>query len=231
MKKLLIVFLLIPIFSLGQNSFWNKYEDITTSSEDKDFYKLYNNKKRGIRDINGTKESTKSIFRISTPTSFNSLGDGGSDEGTLYHIEGYGYWKGYVFRLESYNDSKVSKYTSQEFVKLAEEGYSGNRDDVIQMMNKKNPNTYNDLKLIGMDFNLVIDSKYFIRRVTSYYYDKFKNTDYEYRRVYEYMYTTINNGKRYTLILSYIGNDKSIERLNSFFNAIAGTLEIYKKGY
>jgi hypothetical protein len=224
MKKLLIVFVLIPIFSLGQNSLWNKYDDVTTTSEDKKYYKL-------TKELSEWKKSTPSIktYKLFIPWDFRYLSNNSPE--TLFHIEGRGYFKGYIFRLESYNDSKVSKYTSQEFVKLTEEGYSGDRNNIIQMMNKKNPNTYNDLKLIDIDFNLIIDSKHFIRRVTSYYYDKFKNTEYEYRRVYEYMYTTIHNGKRYTLILSYIGNDKSIERLNSFFNAIAGTLEIDKKKY
>ena len=84
---------------------------------------------------------------------------------------------------------------------------------------------FENLTVVGVDFNLIINSKYFIRRVAYYTDKRLDNTFLQDINVTEFHYVTIHKGRKYEVYLCYFGNDKGVGDLTAYFNTIAGTIK------
>jgi len=74
---------------------------------------------------------------------------------------------------------------------------------------------------------LIINDKYFLKRV-SYFQDKrLEGTILEDVTCTNFHFVTLHNNRKYTFNINYYGNDKGVSELVGLFNTIAGSISFH----
>lgn len=221
MKKFLIL-LIIPIIAFGQQEPRNKnierksdrYINISTGQEKSNYYGL---KRKTIIDDKGVKISfslPEDWLEIDTDVNELTRYIKMNDNGTFSSF--------YIKWFESYNTSKLSDKDYADFL-IKYWDTSENKEEFIKNILPKE--IYKNLQVVDLTPNLLINSKYFTRRVVYYVDRRYNGTKLEDLLTTEFLYTSFHRGRRYTVFISYNGDDRGYSESTSLFNSIAGTIE------
>ena len=206
--------LLLSLLFIACDNQSKEYTDITTSERDIQYYEL---KERIIEDDNGTLieiyvpsylEEHK-LNSISTISQFNFF-----DEDIKMSIS--------LNKLESRNTLNTS---SDEYMDAVFYNFEVLWNKDLKKVEEIMPqNLLNDLQVADFNSYLKIDSKKFGERVSYYIDRRLDGTALENEMVTEFHYITHHNKRKYTINISYYGNN-SASSFIGLSRSIAGTLK------
>ena len=213
MKDLLIVMcFLMSVIGCSQEN----YNDISSSEKDISYYNLV---EREVTDDNGT------VIRFSIPNEWQKidndlLGDGELSKYELFDNTGYAFS---IAKLESRNTVKLDDKT---YLKIITDGfeteYSGDIDEIGRLLPSS---IYKDVQIVQFDSDLIINENYFGRRIGYFIDGRLENTYLEDVNVTEFHFFTLQNKRKYTITISYYGDDKDISNLIGIMNTIGGSVK------
>ena len=211
MKKLLLILLLVPMLSFGQD-----YENKTSSTQDIDYYNLT---QQTIRDDNGTK------IIIFVPKGFYQSNLGSNQLANFNYIKNKDGYFVSIDKLESRNTIKTS---DKEYIDIMNKYIQNEYDGDLKKMKDMLPKAiFRDIEIIGFEGNLIINKKYFAKR-SAYYIDaRNDGTELENVPLIEFQYITHHNKRKYTISIVRYGNN-SISDMVGFANTIGGSIEFKK---
>ena len=191
-------------------------KDRTSSSRDISFYKLKESK---IIDDNGT------IITFKVPEAWERIEKKYLDENELTRFEFFedtGYSLN-IQKLETRNTVRLNDKLYNDIGKQAfEEEYNNDPKNMAKLLPSS---IFKDLQIVDVEFDLIIDGKYFFKRVSYFKDARLVDTFLENINVTEFHFVTLVNKRKYTLTISYYGNDKGVSELGGLFNTIAGTIK------
>ena len=217
MKKLLLLLLFIPLSICSQKS----YNDITTSASD---IQLYNLKKINLTDDNGTKitlyipndlENNPNTVSEKNPTIAILSSFNGIDEGFSISID----------KLYSRNTEKLS---NKKYIEISEDYFKNENGGDFSSIEKALPPFYEDVKVFIMDFDLMVDGKFFGKRVLYCKDKRYKETYIYDSQITEYQYITLYNKRKYTFTIRSHSDKQSHSSLTALMNTIAGSIKFIK---
>jgi hypothetical protein len=216
MKKIILLLLFFTFNSSGCSQ--TSYNDITSSSSD---IQLYNLKGINLTDDNGTKitlhipndlENNANTISEKNPTIAILSSFNGIDEGFSISID----------KLYSRNTEKVS---NKKYIEISEDWFKNENGGDFNLIKKALPPIYEDVKVVSMDFDLMIDGKFFGKRVL-YCKDKRYEETYLYdSQITEYHYITLHNKRKYMFTIRSHSNKENHSSLTALMNTIAGSIK------
>ena len=211
MKKLLLVFI---ILLNGCSDKSPKYNDITTSERDIQYYEL---NERTIEDDNGT------IFEIKIPDYLienkiekpaNVTSFGISSDEMIMTI--------FINKRESRSSQNIS---NKDIIDATYNEFVNNWNSDLNKIQELMPQgIYKNLQVVSFTADLKIDNKYFLEKVSYYNDSRLLNTSFEGLQSLDYVYTTHHNGRQYTISIVFYG-DYSIASFIGLARSIAGTIK------
>ena len=214
MKKFLLLLLFIPLSGCSQKS----YNDITSSASD---IQLYNLKEINLKDDNGTKiilyipndlENQDNTISAKNPTIAMFESYNGIDEGFSMSID----------KLYSRNTEKLS---NQKYIEISELGFKKEFGGNLNQIKKVLPPVYEDVKVVSMDFDLMIDGKFFGKRVLYCKDKRYKETYLYDSQITEYHYITLHNKRKYMFTIRSHSDKQNHSSLTALMNTIAGSIK------
>ena len=200
----LFILFLLNFFISG-----NKYQDISTPNShlsNNKFQKVYSSDNNGTNIIYYIpSEFQKDYLTINPSDRVDSylLNNSTTDNVQIQ-----------ITKLQSRNTEEFNDKKYAEMIQKA----MNKKDDNYSFVKKGLPRMYDDSKIVSLDANLIINGKYFGRRIL--YYTDENNTNH-----IEYMYMTIHNKRKYSFFIDFIGNDKNNSNTVALANTIAGTIK------
>lgn len=214
MKKILnrIFFILIILIS-SCNNITEDYKNLTSNKSDIEFYKL----KEVINNDDFNEIS------VSIPNNLNKVSP--PDNKTIFQYTFFDDKSGYMVSMDKLVSKTTQKLNNKEYVDVSNKWFlndlNGDLSEIERMLSPR----MEDVRVVSLDGNVIINDKYFIKRV-SYYKDKcLVGTYLEDVVCTEFHYVTLHNKKKYSLNVVYWGNDKSGSDLVGLFSTIGGSLK------
>jgi hypothetical protein len=214
MKKLILLLLFIPLSSCSQQS----YNDITSSASD---IQLYNLKEINLKDDNGTKitlyipndlENNPNTVSEKNPTIAILSSFNGIDEGFSISID----------KLYSRNTEKVS---NKKYIEISEDWFKNENGGDFNLIKKALSPFYEDVKVVSMDFDLMVDGKFFGKRVLYCKDKRYKETYIYDSQITEYHYITLHNKRKYMFTIRSHSDKQNHSSLTALMNTIAGSIK------
>ena len=214
MKKLLIIMCFI-LFVIGCKQ-QDTYKDISSNENDISYYNLVEKK---VVDDNGT------IIKFSIPHKWNRVDNNLLDDRTLTQYE-LVEDTGYTFSINQLESRNTVKLNDKKYLKIMtdaiETEYSGDLNKIGRLLPSS---IYKDIQVVQFDGNLIINNNYFGRRICYYKDGRLENTYLENTNVTEFHFITLQNKRKYTITISYYGDNKSISNLVGIMNTIGGSVK------
>ena len=192
-----------------------KYNNVTSSSDDILFYKL---KEVAVYD-NQTKIS------LFIPKEFSKVV--ASEERNVFRFTNYleGEKTGYMISLNKLQSRNTTKLSDKQYLEIINKEFLTTLNGDLQEIEKILPPSMKNVKVIQFDGDLIINDKYFGRRI-SYYEDQgLVGTYLEGVNCTEFHFITIHNKTKYSLNIIYYGDDKSVSNVIGLFNTIGGSIK------
>ena len=207
MKNLLLI-VLLSLFSCNVSV--NNYKDVTTASEDINFYKL---KRVEFRD--GISSGAISIPRFLTKD---------KPEGESIFI--YNYFEetsGYQISIQTLSSRNTQDLTDKQYLDIVNDGFQNElKGDLKQIENVLPP--IMNARVVDFEGNLKINGKYFMKRISYFDEPSLDGTTLEGVNGTNFHYLTLHNKRLYIFDINYYGNDKGISELIGLFHTIGGSI-------
>jgi hypothetical protein len=215
MKKLLLILLCLPL--LFSSCKQDNYKDISSSDKDISYYNLVEKK---VIDDNG------SIIKFSIPVEWNRIDNNLLEDGVLTQYELFEN-TGYTFSIAKLESRNTIKLNDKKYLNIMtdfiESEYSGDLDKLGRMLPSS---IYRDIQVVDFVGNLIINANYFGRRICYFKDGRLMNTYLENTNVTEFHFITLQNKRKYTITISYYGDDKNLSDLVGILNTIGGSVKI-----
>lgn len=209
-KKIKLFFLLI-ILSCNRTDL--KYKDQTSKIDDIKFYNL----------VEVQFNDDKSQGTISIP-SFLSKGEINIDNNIFYYYN-FNNKSGYSIEIENLVSRNTKKLTDKQYLDFFRSGFDGmSKKEKYLALERLQPTFIKNFKIAQIDDNLIINNKYFFKRIAFYVDRRLNGSSFEGLNITNFHFVTINNGRKYSFNINYFGNDKSIADLTGLFNTIGGSI-------
>ena len=209
MKKL---FFLCFVFISCSNSI-SDYKNVTSSSEDISFYKLTE-----VENYDNTIKITLSI-----PKFLNQVSP--PDEKTVFQYTYFEDKTGYMVSMDKLATRNTQKLSDKEYIDITNKWFETDLKSDLSEIGKVLPPTMKNVKVVQFEGNLIINDKFFLKRVSYYNDQNLVGTILEDVNCTEFHFVTLHNKKKYSLNIIYWGNDKDISSLIGLFNTIGGSLK------
>ena len=209
MKKL---FFLCFVFISCSNSIFD-YKNVTSSSEDISFYKLTE-----VENYDNTIKITLSI-----PKFLNQVSP--PDEKTVFQYTYFEDKTGYMVSMDKLATRNTQKLSDKEYIDITNKWFETDLKSDLSEIGKVLPPTMKNVKVVQFEGNLIINDKFFLKRVSYYNDQNLVGTILEDVNCTEFHFVTLHNKKKYSLNIIYWGNDKDISSLIGLFNTIGGSLK------
>ena len=207
--KLSFLYLLLVFTSL---KVFPQYRDITSAQRDCDFYKLVK-----VENFDGVSKITLFI-----PENLNKVYP--QNNQVVFQYEEFGNKSGYIISLEKLKSRNTQKLNDKEYIDITNKYFQDDLNGNLSELEKILPPEMVNVKVVDADFKLLIDNKYFLRRI-SYYEDK-RMSNAAIDNVTNFQFVTVFNKTKYSLNISFYGNSyKSVSELVGLFNTIGGSLK------
>ena len=191
MKKLIILTFVLFFESCNSQS---NYVDRTSSRQDIEYYKLT---EHTANDDNGTKIS------IYVPQGFYESVLGPNQLASFNYIKnGEGYYIS-IDKLESRNTIKVD---SKRYIDIINNQFKTQYNgDIKKFENILPKSIFKNLNLIAFEGNIVINNKYFAKRLAEYVDARNNGTELQDVPLIEFHYITHHNKRKYTISIIRYG--------------------------
>ena len=191
MKKLIILTFVLFFESCNSHS---NYVDRTSSRQDIEYYKLT---EHTANDDNGTKIS------IYVPQGFYESVLGPNQLASFNYIKnGEGYYIS-IDKLESRNTIKVD---SKRYIDIINNQFKTQYNgDIKKFENILPKSVFKNLNLIAFEGNIVINNKYFAKRLAEYVDARNNGTELQDVPLIEFHYITHHNKRKYTISIIRYG--------------------------
>ena len=191
MKKLIILTFVLFFESCNSQS---NYVDRTSSRQDIEYYKLT---EHTANDDNGTKIS------IYVPQGFYESVLGPNQLASFNYIKnGEGYYIS-IDKLESKNTIKVD---SKRYIDIINNQFKTQYNgDIKKFENILPKSVFKSLNLIAFEGNIVINNKYFAKRLAEYVDARNNGTELQDVPLIEFHYITHHNKRKYTISIIRYG--------------------------
>ena len=222
-----ILFLLIILtFSCSNKSV--DYKNLTSSKSDIEFYKLKevinydDNTKISVSIPNNLGIETQDLFGNEFEIFLDVTPENEKNVFQYYFFEDN---FGYMVSMDKLISRNTQKLNDKEYVDVSYNWFlndlNGDLSEIERMLSPR----MKDVRVVSLDGDIMINNKYFIKRVSYYNVNSLVGTDLRNVVCTEFHYVTIHNKKKYSLNVVYWGNDKSISDLIGLFNTIGGSLK------
>jgi len=210
MKYIYIILFNLLILTSCNNS--RSYDNVTSSDNNIDFYELV--------EVEHYDETVK--IKLSIPSYLEK--NNSTEENFVFKYNFFEDKSGYMISLETLESKNTQKLSDKEYFDLGDEWFESlNRD--LSEIERVLPPIMDNVKVVQLRTNLIINDKYFSKRV-SYYNDKrLIGTFLEGVTCTEFHYVTLHNKKKYTLNIVYYGDDKDVSKLIGLFGTIGGSIK------
>lgn len=188
------------------------YVDITSPKKDIDFYKL----------VEVQFEDDASHGTISIPN-FLTLVLPEEDDGVLQCVY-FEEESGYSISIEKLETRNTVNLSDKQYIDICREAFQKDMNGDLSEVEKLLSPLMENVRVVQLDANLIINNKYFVRRVSYFRDGRLKGTILEDVNCTNFQFVTLHNKRKYSFDISYFGNDKSISELTALFNTIGGSI-------
>jgi len=209
MKKFIFFWI---VFSSCSNS-TSDYKNITSNIEDINFYELIN--------VVNYDDVTK--INLSIPKFLNQVTP--PDEKTIFQYTYFEDKSGYMVSMGKLVTRNTQKLSDKEYIDLTNKWYKTDLNSDLSEIEKILPPSMKNVKVVQFEGNLIINDKYFLKRVSYYNDQSLAGTILEDVNCTEFHFVTIQNKKKYSLNIVYWGDDKDVSSLIGLFNTIGGSVK------
>lgn len=119
----------------------------------------------------------------------------------------------------------TQKLTNKEYIDISNKGFKEQMNGDLKELERVLSPTMKNVKVVQFEGNLIIDDKYFLKRVSYYQDQNLVGTVLENVNCTEFHFVTLHDKKKYSLNIIYWGDDKSISDLIGLFNTIGGSVK------
>ena len=209
MKNLVILFSVV--FIGCDNS--SLYKNVTSSNED---IKFYNLTKVEIFD-----ETTKITLNI--PKFLRQVTS--PDDKTIFQYTSFEENTGYMVSMDKLVSRNTQKLTNKEYIDISNKSFKEQMNGDLKELERVLSPTMKNVKVVQFEGNLIIDDKYFLKRISYYQDQNLVGTVLENVNCTEFHFVTLHDKKKYSLNIIYWGDDKSVSDLIGLFNTIGGSVK------
>jgi len=214
MKNLTYLFLIFFCLSC-QNQ---KYKDISSSHNDKSYYNLF---EKEITDNNGT------VIKFSIPNEWDKQVNPDNETLVQYVLLSPSTPTGYIFSIRKLESRNTIKLNDKEYLDIMLSYCDISTTECLDEMGKLlPPNIYKNNKVVDIQ-GLIINNNYFGKRVSYFQDGRLDGSYLEDINITEFQFITLQNKRKYTINISYIGEDKGLSELIGFMNTIGGSVKFY----
>ena len=213
MKKIISIIyigLLLVISSCSNSN--SDYKNVTSKVEDVVFYELI--------DVINYDELTK--INLSIPKFLNQVIT--PDEKTIFQYTYFEDNSGYMVSMDKLVSRNTQKLSDKEYIDLTNKWYKTDLNSDLSELEKILPPKMKNVKVVQFEGNLIINDKYFLKRVSYYNDQSLVGTILEDVNCTEFHFVTLHNKKKYSLNIVYWGDDKDVSSLIGLFNTIGGSI-------
>jgi hypothetical protein len=209
MKK--FIFFWIVFISCSNST--SDYKNVTSNIEDINFYELIN--------VVNYDDVTK--INLSIPKFLNQVTP--PDEKTIFQYTYFEDKSGYMVSMGKLVTRNTQKLSDKEYIDLTNKWYKTDLSSDLSEIEKILPPSMKNVKVVQFEGNLIINDKYFLKRVSYYNDQSVAGTILEDVNCTEFHFVTIHNKKKYSLNIVYWGDDKDVSSLIGLFNTIGGSVK------
>jgi len=209
MKK--FIFFWIVFISCSNST--SDYKNVTSNIEDINFYELI--------DVVNYDDVTK--INLSIPKFLNQVTP--PDEKTIFQYTYFEDKSGYMVSMGKLVTRNTQKLSDKEYIDLTNKWYKTDLNSDLSEIEKILPPSMKNVKVVQFEGNLIINDKYFLKRVSYYNDQSLAGTILEDVNCTEFHFVTIQNKKKYSLNIVYWGDDKDVSSLIGLFNTIGGSVK------
>ena len=209
MKK--FIFFWIVFISCSNST--SDYKNVTSNIEDINFYELI--------DVVNYDDVTK--INLSIPKFLNQVTP--PDEKTIFQYTYFEDKSGYMVSMGKLVTRNTQKLSDKEYIDLTNKWYKTDLSSDLSEIEKILPPSMKNVKVVQFEGNLIINDKYFLKRVSYYNDQSLAGTILEDVNCTEFHFVTIHNKKKYSLNIVYWGDDKDVSSLIGLFNSIGGSVK------
>jgi len=209
MKK--FIFFWIVFISCSNST--SDYKNVTSNIEDINFYELI--------DVVNYDDVTK--INLSIPKFLNQVTP--PDEKTIFQYTYFEDKSGYMVSMGKLVTRNTQKLSDKEYIDLTNKWYKTDLSSDLSEIEKILPPSMKNVKVVQFEGNLIINDKYFLKRVSYYNDQSVAGTILEDVNCTEFHFVTIHNKKKYSLNIVYWGDDKDVSSLIGLFNTIGGSVK------
>ena len=215
MKKLILLVLIFSslIIVSCNNISSHKYDDITSSISDRNLYEL----------VDVKFQDGMTIGSISIPNYLNKIKS--LDENNVIHYQFIGDNSAYVISLDKLKSRNTVKVTDKEYMDISSNQFKTTFKGDLSEAAKILPLYMKDVDVIDFKANLIINDKYFLRRICQFYDNRQEKNFLSKVVCTNFLFSTLHNKTKYDLTISYYGNDKGVSELVGLFNTIGGSIK------
>ena len=209
MKK--FIFFWIVFISCSNST--SDYKNVTSNIEDINFYELI--------DVVNYDDVTK--INLSIPKFLNQVTP--PDEKTIFQYTYFEDKSGYMVSMGKLVTRNTQKLSDKEYIDLTNKWYKTDLSSDLSEIEKILPPSMKNVKVVQFEGNIIINDKYFLKRVSYYNDQSVAGTILEDVNCTEFHFVTIHNKKKYSLNIVYWGDDKDVSSLIGLFNTIGGSVK------
>ena len=209
MKK--FIFFWIVFISCSNST--SDYKNVTSNIEDINFYELIN--------VVNYDDVTK--INLSIPKFLNQVTP--PDEKTIFQYTYFEDKSGYMVSMGKLVTRNTQKLSDKEYIDLTNKWYKTDLSSDLSEIEKILPPSMKNVKVVQFEGNIIINDKYFLKRVSYYNDQSVAGTILEDVNCTEFHFVTIHNKKKYSLNIVYWGDDKDVSSLIGLFNTIGGSVK------
>ena len=191
----------------------HNYKNVTSSVSDIDFYELV--------EIENYDETTKILLSI--PSFLNKVST--SNKKTVFSYNFFENKTGYIVSLDKLESRNTQKLNDKEYIDNVNNSFQNDMNGDLSEIERILPPSVENVTVVQFEGNLLINDKYFLKRVSYYLNKNLEGTFLEGVNCTEFHFVTIHNKKKYSLNIRYFGDDKTISDLVGLFNTIGGSIK------
>lgn len=210
-KYLILLNLLISISCSNSE---NDYEDFTSSKEDIHYYELNEVQFQDGHQLTGY---------ISIPRFLEEVKP--IEDNIIFQAEYFEDNSGYMVSIHKLKSRNTEQLSDKKYADITNEHFKNEMKGDLSEVERILSPTMKNVRVIELRGNLIINHKYFSKRV-SYYLDKrHKGTAWEEVNCINFHFVTIQNKTKYSFNINYYGDDKSVSNVVGEFNTIGGSIK------
>ena len=202
----------LAIIFIGCTSSDDNYTDVSSKKNDIDFYKL----------VEVQFQDDASLGNISIPD-FMTLIIPEEDDAILQGVY-FEEESGYSISIEKLETRNTQKLSDKQYLDICREGFENDMNGDLSEVERILSPLMENVRVVQLDANLIINNKYFLRRVSYFKDGRLKGTVLEDVNCTNFHFVTLHNKRKYSFNINYFGNDKSISELTALFNTIGGSI-------